>query len=217
MKKIIVLLLASAFITTANAQFQKGDKLLGLGLNVNSSSLQRQENNFTQISKEEFSSISTELGFATKQNLVVGFYLSGGLGTNETEYRNPLPTTFKSKLCNVGGGLFVRNYKKLAGNFFVFGDLRTGINAAETKNTTSDLIENNRLGVSAGIYPGLAYKWNSSFLLDIRFSDLLSINYTEQRSNMGATAIETKNFNVGSSLGLGYLYNIGIGARWIIK
>lgn len=217
MKKIVTFSIIVLLAFNASAQFNKGNKVLGLGLNFNSSTIQRQDNNLTQNTKEQLSNLSLELGFATRQNLVMGFYLNGGFGTSENEYGNPVSTVFKSKLYNVGGGLFVRNYKKIGGDFFVFGDIRAGINSAETKNVISEFVEYKRSAVSAGIYPGLAYKWNNKFLLELRFADLLSINYVQQRSYMGITAIESKNFNVGSSLGLGYLSNIGIGARWIIK
>lgn len=217
MKKIVTLSIVVLLALNVSAQFTKGNKVLGLGLNFSSSTTKRQDNNLTQITKEQLSNLSLELGFATRQNLIMGFYLNGGLGSSENEYGNPTSTVFKSKLYNAGGGVFVRSYKKIGGDFFIFGDIRAGINSAETKNVISEFVEYRRLGLSAGIYPGLAYKWKNNFLLELRFADLLSINYAEQRSYMGITAIESKNFNVGSSLGLGYLSNISIGARWIIK
>jgi hypothetical protein len=217
MKKMFALAFTSLLIFNVNAQFQKGNKLLGFGFNASSATVQQQNPNFTQINKENLFNLSIELGFTIKPNLVTGFYFNGGRGTLETEHKTPASMLFKSKLQNLGGGLFIRNYKKIKGDFFVFGEARAGVNYSETKNTVSNFIEYRRNNISAGIYPGIAYKWNSRFLLDLRFPDLLSLNYNEQKSFAGLTAIDQKNFNISTSLGLGYLNNIGIGARWIIK
>lgn len=217
MKKTFTLAIASLLITNANAQFQKGNKVVGFSFNASSATVQQQNPNLTQINKENLFNLSIELGFAIKPNLVTGFYLNGGTGTLETEYRTPASTVFKSKLQNLGGGLFIRNYKKIKGDFFVFGEARAGVSYSETKNTLSNFTEYKRNNISAGIYPGLAYKWNNRFLLDLRFPDLLSVNYNKLESFTSAAAVDQKNFNISTSLGLGYLNNIGIGARWIIK
>ncbi|NCU05074.1 MAG: hypothetical protein GXC73_13925 [Chitinophagaceae bacterium] len=217
MKKLLVLSTIVLLAINANAQFQKGNKLLGFGFNAGSTTVQQQNMNFTQINKEELFNLSVELGFAVRPNLVTGFYLNGGTGTLETEFRAPSSTIYTSKLQNLGGGLFIRNYKNIKGDFFVFGEARAGLSYAETKNKTTDFIELKRNNVTAGIYPGLAYKWNSRFLLELRFADLVSLNYFQQNGFNGPSAVNQKSFNIGSSLGLGYLSNIGIGARWIIK
>jgi hypothetical protein len=217
MKKFITLSVISLIVFNASAQFQKGNKVLGFGFNASSGTVQQQSPNLTQINKENLFNLSIELGFATRSNLVTGFYLNGGTGTLETEYRTPASTVYKSKLQNLGGGLFIRSYKEIKGNFFVFGEARAGISYSETKNTVSNFIMYKRNNISAGVYPGLAYKWNSRFLLDLRFPDLLSLNYNQQKSFTNNAEVDQENFNISTSLGLGYLNNIGIGARWIIK
>lgn len=217
MKKLLVFSTVVLLTINANAQFQKGNKLLGFGFNAGSNTMEQQSINVTQINKEKLFNLSVELGLAVKPNLVTGFYLNGGTGTLETEYRTPSSTIYKSKLQNMGGGLFIRKYKNIKGDFFVFGEARAGVSYSETKNTVSDFIEYKRNTISAGLYPGIAYKWNNRFLLELRFADLVSLNYNQQNGFNGSAAVNQKNFNIGSSLGLGYLSNIGIGVRWIIK
>lgn len=217
MKKLLVFSTILLLTINANAQFKKGNKLLGFGFNAGTNTVEQQSMNVTQVNKEKMFNLSVELGFAVKANLVTGFYLNGGTGTLETEYRTPNSIIYKSKLQNLGGGFFIRNYKNIKGDFFVFGEARAGISYSETKNTVSDFIEYKRNTISAGLYPGIAYKWNSRFLLELRFADLVSLNYNQQNGFSGPTAVNQKSFNIGSSLGLGYLSNIGIGVRWIIK
>jgi hypothetical protein len=52
----------------------------------------------------------------------------------------------------------------------------------------------------------------------VRFADFVNAGYGWQKSKSANGNSSTQNgFNLGTSLGLGYLNNIGIGARWIIK
>ena len=52
----------------------------------------------------------------------------------------------------------------------------------------------------------------------VRFADFVSVGNAWQKNKSANGNSSTQNsFNLGSSLGLGYLSNIGIGARWILK
>lgn len=218
MKKTFTLIISCVLIINVNAQFQKGNKVLGFGLDFTSDS--REQNYSPSIGrvKSNLVNISTEFGFAKAESRVNGFYLNLGYGVANTEYVQPSIYTTKSQTVDIGLGYFVRKYMPLANRFYVFGEGSAG--AFYSANYFSKLKDPyfQRFGASISIKPGLAYKLKERFLLELRFADLANIGYTQQEARTG---VDNKNvdrhFNIGSRLGLGYLNNIGIGARWIIK
>ncbi|MBX9782008.1 MAG: hypothetical protein K2X48_01830 [Chitinophagaceae bacterium] len=200
------------------AQFQKGNKVLGFGLGFNSFSNEETANNFTQKRNGTGFNLSTELGFATGANRLNGFFVSGGF--NRTRFENPAQagSKFKEDSYNAGAGFFTRVYKPIGKSFFVFGDGRAGFNYSEQRVGATTFNNQKNYSVAAAIYPGIAYKWNQKFLLELRLADLLSLNYSHVRTKNGVNNAKStsNNFGLNSSLGVGYLQNFGIGARWIL-
>ena len=218
MQKIFTLCVLSILCFSVNAQFKKGDKVLGAGLNFESS---KQEYNFTtipQTNKSTSSSLSVELGIAKKENRLNGFFINAGYGVNRQEYPSQPASIAKNDNFNAGVGYFSKRYKPLGKNFFVFGEGRAELNYFQGNNNTNTANPDTQgYGVNLGLYPGLAYKWNNRFLFELRFADFVSVGYSHREvKGMNNTKDVQRNFSLGTSLGLGYLNNIGIGARWIM-
>lgn len=216
MKKFITLSVIVLLAFNASAQFQKGNKVLGFGLNVQSSKGKNEGQNIQTSTNNNFQ-LSTELGFATKENRLKGFFVGAGYSKFKYEISNQPSLTSESETVNFSGGYFDRLYKNLGKNFFVFGEGRASFNYWQ-QNFSLNNPDIKQYGVSVGLYPGLAYKWNQRFLFEIRFADFVNAGYTyqEQKSNNNEKSSQNS-IGFGTSLGLGYLNNIGIGARWIIK
>lgn len=217
MKKICTLFFIFLLALNASAQFTKGNKVLGLGLNFQTS---KQEADAPNPFNRNDNSLqfSTELGFATKENRLSGFFV--GAGFSNSKYEVPsLPSSNSSNTSyNVSGGYFTRAYRSLGKNFFVFGEGRAGLNYSQQKNSNFNNPNFKQYSANVGLYPGLAYKWNQKFLFEIRFADFVNAGYSFTKYDNGNNQTSTQNsFGIGTSLGLGYLNNIGIGARWIIK
>ncbi|MBK8087326.1 MAG: hypothetical protein IPK31_04890 [Chitinophagaceae bacterium] len=100
----------------------------------------------------------------------------------------------------------------------MFGEGRADLNYFQGNNNTNTANPDTQgYGVNLGLYPGLAYKWNSRFLFELRFADFVNIGYSHREvKGINNTKDVQRNFSLGTSLGLGYLNNIGIGARWIM-
>lgn len=117
---------------------------------------------------------------------------------------------------------FIKKYKLVGKGFYVFGDLRGGYYYTENKNNNINIssVENTQKTHTANvsIFPGIAYKWNNRFLLEVRTGDLISIGYSRSiDTNSGNNEkFVSNNFSLNSSLGIGFLQNFGIGVRWII-
>jgi hypothetical protein len=219
-------LLTATLLLTAYfgfAQFQKGNKVLGFGLGFSTYKGENQNNSNSPVNKNQSFNFSTELGFATKQNALHGFFAGAGYGENKTESSQPIYSLSKNQNQSFNVGYFTRRYKSLGKGFYVFGDLRGGYNYSENKNVNVNLNnrqENTQKTHTANIsaFPGIAYKWSNRFLLEVRTGDLISLGYNRSINTNSSNneKFVGNNFSFNSSIGLGFLNNIGIGARWII-
>ncbi len=214
-KFLLNCVIALIFSSSAIAQFQKGDKVLGFGLNISAS---KSEQTGSQQYSNNLSSfgLSTGLGFAVNEHQLHGFFVNGNYGISKSKYPNQPTANSKSDNYNFGAGYFTKIYKPLGKNFFVFGEVDAGFSYSEQKQGVAPQSQK-QYGVSVSLYPGIAYKWSNRFLLEARFGDFVSIGYSrnENISSNNDRSI-SNNFGLSSSLGLGYLQNFGIGGRWII-
>ncbi|RXK59766.1 hypothetical protein ESA94_11955 [Lacibacter luteus] len=218
MKKIITLSIIVLLAFNASAQFQKGNKVLGFGLNVNSSSREITYDPGTRLIKTNTLNLNAELGFAKSASQLNGFYLSSGYGKTKSFAASSSSVYNTNQALHLGAGYFARKYMPLANRFFVFGEVRAGgFYSANYRARLEDAYQQ-EFGASVSLKPGLAYKINERFLVELSFADLANVTYSqlEYETGLGNKNIN-RNFNLGTSLGLGYLSNIGIGARWIIK
>lgn len=217
MKKIITLSVIVLLAFNASAQFQKGNKVLGFGLNIG----QISNNSISPVNTQSNSGLgitgALSLAKAKSETRLNGFVVNIGYGKVVSKNDNPVFTDGFSESYNAGLGYFMRKYKPLGKNFFVFGEAQAAVNYNRQIIRSIQQSDVDQYQASIGIYPGLAYKWNDRFLLELRFADFanLSYSYTERKS--GNTNEYSRSLSFGTSLGLGYLNNIGIGARWIIK
>jgi hypothetical protein len=217
-KLLLNCIIALIFSSSAFAQFQKGDKILGLGLNFGTNKNENSTAVSSQVNRTFVVNVSTELGFAVNENRVHGFFINGGYGRSRYDFPSQPINTSKTNNYNAGAGYFIRNYKPLGKSFFIFGDGRAGFNYSDQNYTSNTAEKGKSYGVQAAIYPGIAYKLNKRFLLEVRFADLVSLGYSKQESTNSANQKSEQNaFSFGSSLGAGYLKDISIGARWIIR
>ena len=218
MKNIIVITVLVLLAFNASAQFQKGNKVIGFNASSTNSRIENSSAIQTNISTNF--GLSAELGLAVNENRLNGFFVGADYGFNKAEFPNQPSINSKNSYFGTNGGYFTRRYKKIGGDFFVFGEWRAGVNYQQLLNNLSlpseDKIQ--RAGVNLGLYPGLAYKWTNRFLFELRFADFMNIGYRWQKSrSSNGNSTRQNDFNLGTSLGLGYLNNIGIGARWILN
>jgi len=214
---LLFLFPAVAFSASSFAQFQKGDRVIGASLNLHSNTNEINSGFSPQINKSRNVGLSIELGFANKANRLNGFFINGSYGLSKSEIPSQPSSDFKSDYYSIGAGYFTKRYKSLGKNFFVFGEGRAGINYSGFENPPATANNSKSYGISAGIYPGLAYRVSSRFFLELRFADFISLGYSHTEiTNTNNIKDIQRSFSFNSSLGLGYLRDIGIGARWVI-
>lgn len=216
-KNLLLVITGVALSCSVSAQFTKGDRILGAGLSFQHSTAESNAGSSPYTGKSNSGSISLDLGFAARENRLSGFYINAGYGKSTNEYSTLPSLNNSSDFFNAGGGFFTRRYQSIGKNFFLFAEGRAGVDYGKQNSSNSNTGERTSVNIQAGLFPGVSYKTGKHFLLDLRFGDFVSIGYNHiTDKGVGNTKIEQSNFGFSSSLGLGYLQNIGIGARWII-
>lgn len=200
------------------AQFQPGEKIAGAGLNFSSSV----QNTFSGLTPVDYKTtgfnLAFDFGIAKKENRLNGFFVDAGYNISKTSYPTQASSDYKSDGYNAGAGYFSRRYKSIGKSFFLFAEGRMGLNFSDRQYTNNYYSKEKSYGLSAGLFPGVAYRTGKRLLLELKFADFVSIGYTQTEAvlSYNDTKEKRKNFSFGSSLGLGYLNNFGIGAKWII-
>ena len=218
MKKQTLFVLTGLVISvTAGAQFTKGDRLLGAGLNITHNNFESNSGFTPYTTKSNNAGLTLDLGFASRENRISGFYIGGSYGKSKTEYPAQPTTNSSTENFTTSAGFYTRRYKPLGKDFFLFAEGRAGVDFGKSKLSNTLTGDQTMFSVRAGIYPGISYRAGKRFLLDLRFADFVSLGYT-RNTYKGSGNLKDVQTNIGfsSSLGLGYLSNIGIGARWII-
>lgn len=219
MKKLILLTLLVAGSTGwLCAQYVKGDKVLGAGLSFSASSTDAKSNpSSTYKSSSSSGGVSVDLGIAGRVNRLGGIYLYASAGSSKSEYNTQPSFNTQSDFYSLGSGFFSRRYRSLGKGFFLFAEGRAEFYYSRNNTDNSPYTKRTSLGLSAGLFPGLSYQAGKRFMLDLRFADFVSLNYDRMvNTTASGTKDKTSNFGFSSSLGLGYLQNMGIGARWIL-
>jgi hypothetical protein len=218
MKKNYLLALTGLILSiSAGAQFKKGDRLLGAGLSIGHSNFESNSGFTPYNTRTNNAGLNLDMGFASRENRFSGFYIGGEYGKSKSEYPAQPTTNNTSENFNTMVGFYTRRYKALGKDFFLFAEGRAGFEYGENRITTVNNGDQTNIAVRAGIYPGISYRAGKRFLLDIRFADFVSVGYTRNTYKGSSNVKDVRStFGFNSSLGLGYLSNIGIGARWII-
>lgn len=221
MRKKYFLLLGITGLLLSNtsvAQFQTGEKIAGVGLNFTSSS----QNTYSGLTPVDYKTtginLAFDFGFAKRESRLNGFFIDAGYNVSKTTYPTQASSDYKSDGYSAGAGWFSRRYKSVGKSFFLFAEGRIGANYSDRQYTNNYYSKEKSYGFEVGIFPGIAYRTGKRFLLELKFADFVSIGYsqTEATLSYNDNKEKRKNFSFGSSLGLGYLNNFGIGAKWII-
>ena len=213
MRKFTLLTTAFLFIASlANAQITKGTVLLGGGISANTN---KSESDNNENESNGFS-IFPAIGFTVKDNTVVG--LRGGYSHSKSDYNNSYPEQENN---GYSLGVFMRKYLSLGKNFYLFGEGGVGYNHQNNSQTSSidaKYISKGN-GVSANLYPGIAYALNKRIHLEASINNLISLGYytskTENISMGSQTSSKANGFsfdtNVSTSvpLSLGFRFVLG--------
>lgn len=214
--KINLLLLTILLSVVAKAQITPGSVFIGGDLQLGGSSYKNTSGTAESENKHKNFYISPVLGYAVKENTIVGGRLIASFLKNSYtgQYSSDKGRSF-------GAGFFVRKYLPLGKAFYLFGDasLNGQYNSREQENeVTQSYSDENGFNVALSLYPGIAYQVKKSLFLEASLNNLVSINYghnkIEQRSGTTITTIKNNTYQLSSSVGNSNPLQVGI--RWVI-
>jgi hypothetical protein len=215
MNRIILSLILALFIFSANAQFQKGNILLGGDLSYSGNKSTSQ--NYSGEAKYNTGNFDISLGKAIKENAVVGINLGFQPLTNTY---NTGVGLYTEKTNNYSIGIFYRVYKSLGKDFYIFGEAGGGYTGSttNTKDTTGNEISTGS-GNGGNLYfsPGIAYKVSNKFFIELSIPQIFTIHYASSNTKTGSVTTETdKGFTAGVNLSSNPLDALGIGFRLVL-
>ncbi|HTD92696.1 MAG TPA: hypothetical protein VK644_02745 [Chitinophagaceae bacterium] len=167
-------------------------------------------------SKLRNASFNLSVGKAIRENSVVGISL---LYSPSSQKNYQTGNNFSNQKNNTyGAGIFYRQYKKLAKDFYFFGEpaLSFTTNHSTIDQVGGPQLANNRWSTALFRFaPGISYKVLRSFYLDVQIPQLLSLQYASYRERGPNSDVKRKEFSAYTSLNNTFLQNLGIGFRFI--
>lgn len=190
-------------------QIRKGSVLLGGSIQYSNSTGEE----IPSMGKDKIRSISIgpAIGYALKDNLVLGLSLGYSSGKSNLDTRN-----FKAS--GFVGAVFLRQYWNITSKFYAFANAQAGYNNSTGKLVRTDnaLYEakNKSWSVNASLTPGVAYSVNRKIMLESTFLPLLNVQYGKsenyQKDQNYSSNNSTKQFRANSSLTNGQTFSLGI-------
>jgi hypothetical protein len=210
MNRFILTLLTILFFSgLANAQFSKGNLLLGGTLSYSTSS-----NSSTVTENNAYGGFfNVNLGKAVNENSVFGINLTYGFNKYAAIYN-------KTNYYSIG--VFYRKYKSLGKDFYLSGEAAAGYNASNsygTDNSGNQYLSGNTNGGFISFYPAIDYRISKKFFLEISMPSLFMLSYTSTKStdpNLNPQTTTGSQFGITTSLTSNPLSALAVGFRLIL-
>lgn len=217
MKQTLFTISAITFFSlTAHSQVRKGTLLVGGQLSYTDSKVDW----VTSQPDQKFNRaiIGINVGTAFRENRVVGFY---GQYSHIRDRNNFYPGYLYNTDGNTyNAGIFLRQYKKLARDFYFFGEMGAGYVGAD--RTDTEIATNNKTTyrLSGGEFyltPGLSYRIYKKLQLELLIPRIASLEYgVTKNTTPGNNNSKETDFNFNSSLSASLLNSVGIGFRFVL-
>lgn len=214
----IYLVFTLVFISNLTiAQIKKGSTLLGGQLNY----FHEKNKIDDYLEKTESGAIGLSVGRAYKENAIVGFSISffPVKMSNTINFSDTINSTFKQ----LGVGVYFREYKKIAKDFYFFGQAEGSfLTANQTQEFTiaAGNIKSTRNQISITVTPGISYRIFRKLYTEISIPNIMGIQYAVTRSNSQVPQLKSYRSNqfgvysnLNSNTALGFL---GVGFRLIL-
>jgi len=217
MKKLYILSVIAILISfsVVNAQINKGSLFLGGNIGFNSSHSVADDNSVSY--KQDGFTISPTIGKAIKENLILG----AGLIFFYNKYRQgPTNINDYQKSNGYGANVFLRRYKGIGKNFYIFLEGTLGGNYTKSYNSPLTSYNNyKRTSFGLGATPGISYAVSKRLQLELGLNQILSVDYTHEKGDKGVNygvPYKSNSFSITTSLTNSYLSSVYFGFRLLL-
>jgi hypothetical protein len=216
MQKFYFLAALVIISVSGSAQIKKGSILLGGQLSYYTDKIEI-GNDEQQYSAGTF---GISLGKAIKENRVLGFNFGFSPGKQENIRRGS--DTFNLSINRFDVGVFYREYKRLAKDFYFFGQVDGAFitsNQKEKYRRSSDIKVTQR-GAFLTLTPGFSYQLFKKMQLEVTIPGIVGIQYSVNKvdsQNPLTQSSKRKQLSVYSNLNNGTnLSWLGVGFRFVL-
>ena len=219
MNKVLMLsAIAAIFSLTTSAQIKKGSILLGGQIGFND--LKVDYNNAQPDQKNNNSLFSISVGTAIRENKVLGTSITYGHSDFDQNYNGNAFVNSRSNYYGID--IFYRQYKKLAKDFYFFGELGAGYLGSD--QTDTDIPGNNKTKYTSSggrvyLTPGAAYRIYKKLQVELLVPGIAGASYTVDKKTVAANNAfnSTQNrFGFNTSLNASFFYNLSLGFKFVL-
>jgi hypothetical protein len=170
MKKLIFMTALAVFgAQFANAQFSKGNVMLGGNLNVATSSDKHEVGGADAKTSSTSFGISPKVGVALNEKWMIGIFADTHFGSVKDLQDK------KTKTTSIAPGIFVRNYHMIGNsNFAFFGEANAAYKYQQSKLEGEKTSDAN--GFKVAVAPGLSYFVTKKFMIEGMFGGISYAN-----------------------------------------
>jgi hypothetical protein len=215
MKKILALFPVLLLCLFAHSQVLKNSVLLGGQLSYNSGTTTFSNNQ--PDFKNKGATFQVSAGKAFKDNQVLGINLSFNPSTTNGLYNGS--EYYKVKMNYYSGGVYYRNYRQLAKDFYFFAEMSASYFGSSQNNTDASgkqILKSNQSGGMVALAPGISYRLFKKMFLEISIPNIVSAQYSTTKTTNENVESKQNQFSVYSSLNTGNLGYLGVGFRFIL-
>jgi hypothetical protein len=212
---LLTLLIVFFFSHAANAQFNRGDILLGgeISYNQNKTTSNYQSNSNSQIANFQIS-----IGKAINNNAVFGLNLGYSPYSTSNYYTGISgPVDYKSHTYLIG--IFYRKYYPIGKQFYFFGEAGGSYNGGPIsgKDTLGNkLLSGSSSGGILGVTPGISFKISKLLMLELGLPNFFYANYSSSKSTIQSQTSKSSQFSIGTSLSSSPLEGLAIGFKLVL-
>lgn len=208
----------SIFSFISSAQIKKGAILLGGQVGYHDGVFKSSNTQLDQKRKSAVFNIAA--GKAVKENKVVGISISyNHFGANNNYNGNNYT---KVRVHGYNFEVFYRQYKKLAKDFYLFGEMGGGYfgsNQTDTEIPANTRFRYTESGGRLYLTPGIAYRLYKKLQVELLIPQIAQANYSviKRRLAPNNAGYTTQNqFSFNTSLNSSLLSNLGLGFRFVL-
>ena len=217
-KKKLTLLFIFATTTICQAQIKKGTVLLGAQVSAFKSKSVSYNTSAANNNSNGGASLNISVAKTFVVNKAIGIAITGGY--NRSKVLNNIATFDKSYNQTVGANIFYRQYKKLATDFYFFGEAGLGVYdgfQSQTQDNNGNIADANSIAVNTYITPGLSYKLYKKLQLELTLPNILGIQYSRTKFiGNSSNNYENSQFSFSTAISSGLLNNLSVGFRLFI-
>ncbi|RKR12861.1 outer membrane protein with beta-barrel domain [Maribacter vaceletii] len=205
-------LFLTAQVENENFKIEKGSKYLGGSISFNFSNSENNSSNGSVESNNTYLGFAPKLGYAVKDNFIVGLGITSIYSKNNLDYPALNSSESENTSTSIGVLPFIRGYKSLGSRLAIYlqAEINYSKNWRNNKTSNSPEYKSDGRSVFIGFRPGISFLISNKLALEAGIGSLgYSSSKTEEENQFNENKNDSFNFSLSSSdllFGLAYYF-----------